>query len=138
VDEEFLNADEDDFETDELDGDEVAKEVDDDPDEVESKPKSKRAKAAAERDDQSEDNYLAPEVNQPPPSPSDHVERVYEYGALKRTIDREFTAEEAEAFASEYNRTARAYGRFAVASKAKSRAKKSVPWPLYHGPTEKA
>ena len=46
---------------------------------------------------------------------------------------REFTAEDAEAFASDFNRTAKAYSRFAVAAKVKARPKKTVPWPLFKG-----
>jgi hypothetical protein len=42
---------------------------------------------------------------------------VYEYKEFKRTIDRPFTPEDAEAFASEYNRTSKSYGRFAVTGK---------------------
>ena len=66
----------------------------------------------------------------PPPPPADHVVHVYECGKFSRTIERLFTAEEAEAFASEYNRTAKPYARFAVASKEKARPKKTVPWPI--------
>ncbi|MBN1853331.1 MAG: hypothetical protein JW829_11425 [Pirellulales bacterium] len=85
---EYLNADENDFETDEL-------------------------------EDMDEG---------PPPPPADHVVHIYEYGKFLRTIEQAFTAEVAEAFASEYNRTAKPYGRFAVAGKEKTRAKKTVPW----------
>ena len=87
-----------------------------------------------------EDEYLNPNENDfetdepevvdegPPPPPADHVVHVYQYGKFSRTIERPFTAEEAESFASEYNRTAKSYGRFAVAGKEKTRAKKTVPW----------
>jgi hypothetical protein len=105
VDDEFLNADEDDFETD---------------DDIE-----------AESEDQEEAEAATEE--EIPPAPTDHVVHVYEYGKFARTVEREFTAEDAEAFASEYNRTAKPYGRFAVAAKAKARPKKTVPWPTYRG-----
>jgi hypothetical protein len=55
-----------------------------------------------------------------------HVVHIYEYRQLKRTIDRPFTAEDAEAFASEYNRTAKPYGRFAVAGKNDAKPRKSL------------
>lgn len=108
VDDEFLNADEEDFETDEFE--EVDEEEEDDAEEA-----------------------AADEEEAPPPAPTDHIVHIYEYGKFKRTIEREFTAEDAEEFASDYNRTARPYGRFAMAAKAKSRPKKSVPWPVFKG-----
>ena len=116
MDDEFLNADEEDFETDDYDArdegdDDVLEDADDDGEEAE---------AEAEE-----------EVEEAPPA--DHVVHVYEYGKFTRTIEREFTAEDAEAFASDFNRTAKPYSRFAVAAKAKARPKKTVPWPLYKG-----
>lgn len=59
------------------------------------------------------------------PAP-DHVVHIYEHQKLKRTIDRPFTAEDAEAFASEYNRTSKSYGRFAIAGKTDAKPKKSL------------
>ncbi|MGE3242827.1 MAG: hypothetical protein AB7G28_19975 [Pirellulales bacterium] len=52
-----------------------------------------------------------------PEVPANYRVHVYEYGEFKRTIDRPFTAEDAESFASEYNRTSKSYGRFAVTGK---------------------
>jgi hypothetical protein len=62
------------------------------------------------------DTCDSPKDIQPEPEgpPTDHVVHVYELGKFKRTIQREFTAEDAEAFAVEYNRTSRPYGRSAV------------------------
>ena len=74
------------------------------------------------------------EEEEPPPPPTDHVVHVYEFGKLRRTIDRLFTAEDAEAFASEYNRTAKPYGRFAVAGKEKGRPKKTIELRLKYMP----
>ncbi|MEM9187370.1 MAG: hypothetical protein AAGB00_12825, partial [Planctomycetota bacterium] len=48
---------------------------------------------------------------------ANYVVHVYEHGRLKRTLDRDFTPEDAEAFATEYSRTAKSYGRSAVAGK---------------------
>jgi len=53
---------------------------------------------------------------EPEGPPTDHVVHVYELGKFKRTIQREFTAEDAEAFALEYNRTSKPYGRIALAA----------------------
>jgi hypothetical protein len=76
---------------------------------------------AAGRDSDDEDA----EPSRPEP-PANHVVHVYEYRQYKRTIDRPFTAEDAEAFASEYNRTAKPYGRFAVAGKDDAKPRKSL------------
>jgi hypothetical protein len=123
VDDEFLNADEEDFETDDYDerddddGNDVLEDADDDGEEAEADVEE-----------------VEEEVEEAPPA--DHVVHVYEYGKFKRTIEREFTAEDAEAFASDFNRTAKPYSRFALAAKAKSRPKKTVPWPVYKGATK--
>jgi len=65
------------------------------------------------------------EFGRPEPQ-ADHVVHVYENRKFKRTIDRPFTAEDAEAFASEYNRTAKPYSRFAIAGKEDAKPKKSL------------
>lgn len=109
MDDEFLNADEEDFETDDFE------------------------EAEEEEDDEEEAEAETGEEESPPPTPADHVVHIYECGKFKRTIEREFTAEDAEEFASDYNRTARPYSRFALAAKAKARPKKTVPWPAYKG-----
>jgi len=53
----------------------------------------------------------------PPPPATDYVVHLYEHQDFLRTVDRPFTPEDAEAFASDYNRSAKAYGRFAVTAK---------------------
>lgn len=61
------------------------------------------------------------------PAPvANYVVHIYEYRKLKRTIDRDFTPEDAEAFATDYNRYAKAYGRVAVAGKKDVPPRKSV------------
>lgn len=65
------------------------------------------------------------EYDRPEP-PADHLVHIYEYKKFKHSIDRPFTAEDAEAFASEYNRTAKPYARFAVAGKQDAKPKKSL------------
>ena len=51
---------------------------------------------------------------------------VYEYKKFKRTIDRPFTPEDAEAFATEFNRTGKSYGRVAVSGKNDAKPKKTL------------
>lgn len=61
------------------------------------------------------------------PSPTaNYVVHVYEHKKFKRTIDRPFTPEEAEAFATEYNRTAKTHGRVALAGKNDAKPKKAI------------
>ena len=67
----------------------------------------------AEGEEKSEEEK-APEP--PPGPPTDHVVHLYEFGDFTRTIPREFTSEDAEAFAKEYNRTSNAHARQAVAA----------------------
>jgi len=65
------------------------------------------------------------ELGRPAPV-ANYVVHVYEHRDFKRTIDRSFTPEDAEAFASEYNRTSKSYGRFAVAGKIDAKPRKSL------------
>jgi hypothetical protein len=76
--------------------------------------------ADAEQAEEAVDEYGRPE-----PAPN-YVVHIYEHKKLKRTIERPFTPEEAEAFATEYNRTAKSYGRFAMAGKNDSKPKKAL------------
>jgi hypothetical protein len=71
-------------------------------------------------DDEDVDEYGRPE-----PAANFRV-HIYEYQQFKRTIDRPFTPEDAEAFASEYNRTSKSYGRFAVAGKEDAKPRKTL------------
>ena len=81
-----------------------------------------RGRDAADRD---ADDEPVDEYGRPAPKP-DYVVHIYEYQKFKRTIDRPFTPEDAEAFATEYNRTSKSYGRFAVAGKNDAKPKKSL------------
>jgi hypothetical protein len=65
------------------------------------------------------------EYGRPEPA-ANYVVHVYEHKKFKRTIDRPFTPEDAEAFATEYNRTSRSYHRFAVTGKNDAKPKKSL------------
>lgn len=103
------------------DDDEVA----DDASDVEDKPTS-----FAEDDstlDQAQDDGEEPvdEYGRPEPA-ANYVVHVYEQKKFKRTIDRPFTPEDAEAFATEFNRTAKPYGRLAVTGKNDTKPKKSL------------
>jgi hypothetical protein len=75
--------------------------------------------------DDSGDEEPVDEYGRPAPK-ADYVVHIYEYEKFKRTIDRPFTPEDAEAFASEYNRTAKSYGRLAVTGKNDAKPKKTL------------
>jgi hypothetical protein len=83
-------------------------------------PARHSARAEAEPEDD-----VVDEFDRPAPA-ANYVVHVYEYQKFKRTIDRPFTAEDAEAFASEYNRTAKPYGRFALAGKDDAKPRKTL------------
>ena len=71
-------------------------------------------------DDEPVDEYGRPEPA------ANYVVHIYEQKKFKRTIDRPFTPEDAEAFATEYNRTSKSYHRVAVTSKNDAKPKKSL------------
>jgi len=102
---------------------------DDDDDEDESELEEEEAVAEAEEDsgldEPQADDEPVDEYGRPEPKP-DYVVHVYEQKKFKRTIDRPFTPEDAEAFATEYNRTAKPYGRVAVTGKSDAKPKKSL------------
>ena len=76
--------------------------------------------AEGEGDDEPADDYSRPE-----PAANYRV-HIYEFRQFKRTIDRPFTPEDAEAFASEFNRTSKSYGRFALAGKDDAKPRKAL------------
>lgn len=76
----------------------------------------------AEQPDEEEE---VDEYGRPEPA-ANYVVHVYEHGQFKRTIDRPFTPEDAEAFATEYNRTGKPYHRMAVPGKNDTKPKKSL------------
>ncbi|QDT67363.1 hypothetical protein MalM25_02600 [Planctomycetes bacterium MalM25] len=75
------------------------------------KPEPAAEAAPAPSDAESTDEYGRPEPV------ANYVVHVYELGRLKRTIARDFTPEAAEAYATEFSRTSKRYGRQAVAGK---------------------
>ena len=72
-----------------------------------------------------EDSEPVDEYGRPEPA-ANYVVHVYEYKKFKRTIDRPFTPEDAEAFATEFNRTGKSYGRLAVSGKNDVKPKKTL------------
>ena len=103
--------------------------LDDDFEEVSGDDEAASQPAAADsaKVDTEAAEVAEPAEEKPPEPPTDHVVHVYEYEKFKRTIERAFTAEDAEAFATEYNRTAKPYGRFALAGKNSSKPRKTLP-----------
>ncbi len=65
------------------------------------------------------------EYGRPEPAPN-YVVHIYEHKKFKRTIDRPFTPEDAEAFATEFNRTSKNYGRWALAGKNDAKPRKAL------------
>lgn len=110
----------DDYEFVDDDDDEDADESDLDEEAAPSDDESPLEESAAGDEEEPVDEYGRPE-----PKP-DYVVHVYEQKKFKRTIERPFTPEDAESFATEYNRTAKPYGRVAVTGKSDVKPKKSL------------
>jgi hypothetical protein len=93
-----------------------------------------RARQPSERreDDLGEEEAGADQAEEPvdeygrPEPAANYVVHIYENKKFKRTIERPFTPEEAEAFATEYNRTAKSYGRVATPGKNDAKPKKAL------------
>jgi hypothetical protein len=92
--------------------------------EAERRPDTKGARypdeAAYPDEEEAVDEYGRPEPA------ANYVVHIYENKKFKRTIDRPFTPEDAEAFATEYNRTAKPYHRSAIAGKNDTKPKKAL------------
>ncbi len=71
------------------------------------------------------DDERVDEYGRPEPA-ANYVVHVYEHKKFTRTIDRPFTPEDAEAFATEFNRTGKSYGRVAVSGKSDAKPKKAL------------
>ncbi|HVT28567.1 MAG TPA: hypothetical protein VHE81_11190 [Lacipirellulaceae bacterium] len=82
---------------------------------------SVRDDVGAEEAEEPVDEYGRPET-----PPANYVVHIYEHKKFKRTIDRPFTPEDAEAFATEFNRTSKSYGRCALAGKNDTKPKKAL------------
>jgi hypothetical protein len=105
--------------------------VDDDEEEAEADD-GEAAEEAAVDEDQSEDangdeaEEPVDEYGRPETPPANYVVHIYEHKKFTRTIDRPFTPEDAEAFATEFNRTSKNYGRMAVSGKNDAKPKKAL------------
>jgi len=131
-DEEFDFVDDDDEEEesagtdDDKDDDDDDDDTDDDLSDLDDEsPLADEAPAADRAPKMAGDEAPVDEYGRPEPA-SNYVVHVYEYKKFKRTIDRPFTLEDAEAFATEYNRTGKSYGRFAVSGKSDAKPKKAL------------
>lgn len=113
-DEEFDFVDDDEEEEGEIEDSDMADEASADDNRLDERG------AAVAREEEPVDEY-----GRPAPA-ANYVVHVYEHKKFKRTIDRPFTPEDAEAFASEYNRTSKPYGRFALAGKNDAKPKKAL------------
>ena len=77
------------------------------------------------RGDEAEEEPLD-EYGRPETTPANYVVHIYEHKKFTRTIDRPFTPEDAEAFATEFNRTSKNYGRMAISGKNDAKPKKAL------------
>ena len=82
---------------------------------------SDRDELAPGEEEEPVDEYGRPET-----PPANYVVHIYEHKKFTRTIDRPFTPEDAEAFATEFNRTSKNYGRMAVTGKNDAKPKKAL------------
>jgi hypothetical protein len=122
-DEEFDFVDDDDEEDDEEQDEEAAGDEEEssaDDSELAEEPADKEPAAEAEGDEEPVDEYGRTEPA------ANYVVHLYEQKKFTRTIDRPFTPEDAEAFATEFNRTAKNYARWAVTSKNDVKPKKTI------------
>jgi hypothetical protein len=100
--------------------------VDDDDEEDDSSPvEEAAADDDSALDEPAGDEEQVDEYGRTPPQ-ANYVVHIYEQRKFKRTIDRPFTPEDAEAFATEYNRTAKSYSRVAVPGKNETPPKKTL------------
>ena len=79
-----------------------------------------------EQEGESDGEEPVDEYGRPETTPANYVVHIYEHKKFKRTIERPFTPEDAESFATEFNRTSKAYGRVALTSKNDAKPKKAL------------
>ena len=102
---------------------------DDDVDDEEEEEDASDERAEDDVDDRretNEDEEALDEYGRPEQPPANYVVHLYENRKFKRTIERPFTPEDAEAFASEFNRTSKNYSRFAITGKNDAKPKKTL------------
>jgi hypothetical protein len=103
--------------------------LDEEDDEVDEAEVGEEAALEERRDDElpaEEGEEAVDEYGRPEQVPANYVVHIYEHKKFKRTIERPFTAEDAEAFATEFNRTSKSYGRMALTSKNDAKPKKAL------------
>ena len=103
--------------------------VDDDEEEDEEEAAGDDAEVADEPlngEEGAEGEEPLDEYGRPETPPANYVVHLYEHKKFTRTIERPFTAEDAEAFATEFNRTSKNYGRWAVSGKNDAKPKKVI------------
>ncbi len=121
-DEEFDFVDDDDEEDEHREDDEEASSDETDDTDIADEDSDQPAAAeVAQQDEEPVDEYGRPET-----PPANYVVHVYDQKKFSRTIDRPFTPEDAEAFATEFNRTSKNYGRFAITGKNDAKPKKAL------------
>jgi hypothetical protein len=121
----------DDEEISEEDDSEEASADDSDDSELADEPVEERAEARRDQDqapgDAVGDDADVPEDEYGRTEPlANYVVHLYEHQKFTRTIDRPFTPEDAEAFATEFNRTAKNYSRVALTGKNDVKPKKAL------------
>jgi hypothetical protein len=119
-DEEFDFVDDDDVEDDVEDASDVESEATEEP------VAERGEDDAFDRRERIESDEPVDEYGRPEQLPANYVVHLYENKKFKRTIERPFTPEDAEAFASEFNRTSKNYGRFAITGKNDAKPKKTL------------
>jgi hypothetical protein len=130
-DEEFDFVDDDDEEAGNDDADTDA-DADSDVTDEADEPERDEVRAKERGRDEGPEGEIGEEGEEPvdeygrPEPKADYVVHVYEHKKFKRTIERPFTAEDAEAFATEFNRTSKSYGRVALAGKVDTKPKKAL------------
>src|SRR5262245_42957026 len=107
------------FEDDDDDADDDVDEEEDEPSDELVNGEVDREPGEAEGEEEPLDEYGRPET-----PPANYVVHIYEHKKFKRTIERPFTPEDAESFATEFNRTSKPYGRLAVSGKNDAKPKK--------------
>ena len=105
-----------------VDDDEEEEEAEEDDAEV----ADESSNGEADGEEASEDEEPLDEYGRPETPPANYVVHIYEHKKFTRTIERPFTAEDAEAFATEFNRTSKNYGRMAVSGKNDAKPKKAL------------
>jgi hypothetical protein len=101
-------------------------EGDDDLDEDEDEPSDESANGEVDKEPREGEEEPVDEYGRPETPPANYVVHIYEHKKFKRTIERPFTPEDAETFATEFNRTSKPYGRLAVSGKNDAKPKKTL------------